>query len=172
MSKRKTITNWFEQYGNDIYLFLTYRTNMNDAEDLLQEVFIKALKNVKYFQGKSHPKTWLLSIARNVAIDSIRKKQAKKSKKVIPIDKDDVIYTEQTPATILEANEQEQEIYQCIQQLKENYRDVIVLRGIQALSVTDTARILNWSESKVTSTHYRARLALIKKLRRSESNAK
>jgi|SRR5690625_1323855 len=171
-SKKETVAQWFDHFGNDIYHFLIYRTNVNIAEDLLQEVFIKALKGFKYFKGKSHPKTWLFSIARNVAIDELRKKRAKNSEKVLPFEKNDSVYTEETPESMLHFNEETKVIYNNIQQLRENYRDVIILRSIQDLSVTETARVLKWSESKVTSTHYRARIALIEKIRRFEEDAK
>lgn len=172
IAKKETIADWFEQYSNDIYHFLIYRTNVNVAEDLLQEVFIKALKGLHYFKGKSQPKTWLLSIARNIAIDEIRKKQTKKYKRTVPLESTHFLHTEETPESVLQFSESQNEIYQCLQQLSENYRDVIILRSIQDLSVDETGRILKWSEKKVTSTHYRARMALLKKLRRFEEDAK
>lgn len=170
--KKETVAQWFEQYGNDIYHFLIYRTNINVAEDLLQDVFIKALKGIKNFKKQAHPKTWLLSIARNVAIDDIRKKQTKKHKETISLDQSPQVPDKDTPASIFHFNDEMEEIYQSILHLKGNYKDVIILRSIQELSVIETARILEWSESKVTSTHYRARLELLKQLRRLENDVK
>jgi RNA polymerase sigma-70 factor, ECF subfamily len=66
------ISEWFHQYSNDLYQFLIYYLGSSDVEDLVQEVFIRAIKNMDSFEEKSSPKTWLFSIARHIAIDEIR----------------------------------------------------------------------------------------------------
>src|SRR5690625_3101714 len=164
-SHKEIISDWFVKYGNDIYHYLIYRSGASEAEDLLQEVFIKALKGSKTFRNRSSPKTWLFSIARNVAVDASRKQTAKKWLNIISLEKTRELKTEVTPETILQLNEERRVIYQAIQRLRPNYQDVIILRNIQELSVTETAKILKWSKHKVSSTHYRARLALINDLR-------
>ncbi|MBC5636852.1 sigma-70 family RNA polymerase sigma factor [Ornithinibacillus sp. BX22] len=166
MSHNEIISNWFEQYGNDIYHFLLYRIGPRDAEDLLQEVFIKALKGFTSFKENATPKTWLFSIARNLAIDETRKKKAKKYATTVPLDQANEPKTVNSPEAILDLNEDTKAIYECIQLLKPNYQDVIILRGIKELSVQETANILKWSESKVKSTHHRAKIALHEELRR------
>ncbi|WP_047983068.1 RNA polymerase sigma factor [Ornithinibacillus californiensis] len=166
MSHNEIISDWFERYGNDIYHFLIYRIGPSDAEDLLQEVFIKALKGFNGFKETSTPKTWLFSIARNLAIDESRKKKSKKYADTVPLDPANEPKTDTSPETILDLNENTKAIYECIQQLKPNYQDVIILRGIKELSVQETANILKWSESKVKSTHHRAKTALQEELRR------
>ncbi|MBB2482931.1 RNA polymerase sigma factor [Bacillus sp. APMAM] len=66
MDSKKIISDWFHQYSDDIYQFFLYRIRPSDVEDLVQEVFIRAIKGLQSFQGNSSPKTWLFSIARNV----------------------------------------------------------------------------------------------------------
>src|SRR5699024_12375730 len=105
-------------------------------------------------------------------IDKLQKRQTNNSEIMHSYKKNDSVNTEETPESMLNFNEETKVIYNNIQQLRENYRDVIILRSIQDLSVTETARVLKWSESKVTSTHYRARIALIEKIRRFEEDAK
>ncbi|MUK89433.1 sigma-70 family RNA polymerase sigma factor [Ornithinibacillus sp. L9] len=166
MSHNDIISDWFEEYGNDIYHFLIYRIGPSDAEDLLQEVFIKALKGYKSFKQNSSPKTWLLSIARNVAIDESRKRKSRKWGNTIPLEKANEPKTDISPETIMDLNEETKIIYQCIQRLKANYQDVLILRGIKELSVRESAKILKWSENKVKTTHYRAKIALNEELRR------
>jgi RNA polymerase sigma-70 factor, ECF subfamily len=170
VSHNEIISDWFERYGNDIYHFLIYRVGPRDAEDLLQEVFIKALKGYNGFKENSTPKTWLFSIARNLAIDESRKKKTQKWVDTVPLDISNEPKTDTSPETILDLNENTKAIYKCIQLLKTTYQDVIILRGIKELSVQETASILNWSESKVKSTHYRAKLALHEELRRCFSH--
>lgn len=61
-------------------------------------------------------------------------------------------------------NENNRLLYQAVQSLKANYRDVIILRGIKELSVSETASILNWTENKVRINYHRA----LKILQKSE----
>lgn len=70
---RSQIEQWFMEYSNDLYHFLVYYTGKHDVDDLVQEVFIKALHNLHHFKGASSPKTWLISIARHLVIDLQRK---------------------------------------------------------------------------------------------------
>ncbi|MEH7300281.1 sigma-70 family RNA polymerase sigma factor, partial [Neobacillus drentensis] len=64
----------YEKYHQDLFSFLYYLVNSREqAEDLIQEVYIRIFKSYGTFQGKSSEKTWLFSIARHVAIDSFRK---------------------------------------------------------------------------------------------------
>ena len=148
------ISEWFYLYNKDIYHFLVYYIGSNDVEDLVQEVFIRAIKGFDTYQEKSSPKTWLFSIARHVGIDEIRKRKRLRVKQMIrfwddPSDK-------ASPEEILQLNENNRLLYQAVQSLKANYRDVIILRGIKELSVSETASILNWTENKVRITYHRA----------------
>ncbi|MGP4107666.1 RNA polymerase sigma factor [Virgibacillus sp. L01] len=170
MDNKEIISDWFEKYGNDIYHFLIYRIGPVDAEDLLQEVFIKALRGFNSYQEKSNPKTWLFSIARNVAVDEVRKRKVRKWMSHIPLENTNEPETTFSPQSILDHEEEHQTIYRAIKQLKSNYQDVIILRGIKELSIAETADVLKWSKSKVRSTQHRARLALHEALRRCNDN--
>lgn len=164
MSKSKIISEWFQTYSHDIYNFLVYYTNKVDVEDMVQDVFIKAINGMDTYRNDSSPKTWLFSIARNLAIDEARKRKTK-GRKIVELmneKKNDLHYNE-TPESIYQRNEMKKEIYLSINSLKRNYRDVVVLRGIQELSVMETAEVLNWSTDKVRTTYYRALNSLRKK---------
>ncbi len=66
----------YEKYHQDVFQFLFYMVkNREQAEDLVQEVYIRVIKSYSKFEGKSSEKTWIFSIARNVAIDSFRKQK-------------------------------------------------------------------------------------------------
>src|SRR5690625_7822551 len=79
------ISDWFDAYADDIYRFLVYYTATSDVEDLLQVVFIRAIERYDSFKAESSPKTWLISIARNLAIDEARKRKRKDWRKLIPL---------------------------------------------------------------------------------------
>ncbi|TCT21124.1 RNA polymerase sigma-70 factor (ECF subfamily) [Melghiribacillus thermohalophilus] len=165
MCKNKIISEWFELYGDDIYNYVVYRVGSMDVDDIVQEVFMKALQKYETFRKESNPKTWLISIARNKAIDEMRKRGTKWRKNMMPFHQKCEIPDHQTPEKVLQMNEEHRELYQAIQSLKTNYREVILLRGIEGFSIKDTASILGWSESKVRSTYYRACKAIKNQLR-------
>ncbi|MCT2534198.1 RNA polymerase sigma factor [Aquibacillus koreensis] len=157
----KIISEWFYQYSDCVYDFLVYYTGSKDVEDLVQEVFIKAGKGLKSYKEEASPKTWLFSIARHVAIDHARKKETRLSKHAKPFDEHiRKNHLESSPEEILLENEQNQALYQAINNQKKSYRDVLILRGIQGLSVKETAAILNWKETKVRTNFHRAMKAI------------
>lgn len=164
MSSNRIISEWFEQYSDDIYHFLLYRFGSTDIEDLVQEVFIKAIKGFHAYEEKASPKTWLFSIARNVAVDEYRKRKRLNLGKMIPFEHLHEPKSENTPENILQLQKEHADLFKAIQALKPNYRDVIILRGIKELSVAETAEILKWSENKVRTTLHRARKVLLQKL--------
>lgn len=147
------IRDWFHAYADDIYRFLIYYTSSPDVEDLVQDVFIKAINHYDKFRGDSSPKTWLLSIARNIAIDEARRKKRKNWRDLIHLYEEN---TNRSPEEVNIGKEDIQQLYQAIESLKQDYHDVVILRAIKELSVRDTARVLNWSETKVRVTYHRA----------------
>lgn len=154
MMNSNKISEWFYLYNKDIYHYLVYFIGSNDVEDLVQEVFIRAIKGFDTYQKKSSPKTWLFSIARHVAIDEVRKRKRLNMKQMISFWDEQT--DKETPDKILQLNENNRLLYQAIQSLKANYRDVVIFRGIKELSVSETASILNWNENKVRITYHRA----------------
>ncbi|MCC3356044.1 RNA polymerase sigma factor [Bacillus sp. REN16] len=160
MGDKEIISDWFHQYSDDIYNFLLYRLGKADVEDLVQEVFIRAMKGLHTFKGNSNPRTWLYSIARNIAIDETRRRNRNKWRTMLSLDSSHEPRTDRTPEQLLHLSEENRALYKAIQSLKSSYRDVIVLRGIKGLSVQETAEILQWSENKTRSTYHRAKIAL------------
>lgn len=163
MEDGQKITEWFHQYSNDVYNYLIYHTGRVDVEDMVQDVFIKALRHVHSFKEQASPKTWLISIARHVAIDEMRKRKREvdKQQKLIHYYEKNV---DRSPEELYKLNETNKEIYRAILMLKQTYRDVLILRGIKEFSIKETADILRWSENKVRVTYHRAIKALEKKI--------
>lgn len=60
MADTQDITEWFHKYSNDILNYLIYYTGRVDVEDMVQEVFIRALRRINTFNQLSSPKTWFL----------------------------------------------------------------------------------------------------------------
>ncbi len=153
MKNHQLVEEWFIEYSEAIYNYLVYYTGSREMEDLVQEVFIKAIK-MKHKEHIDNPKTWLFSIARNVAIDHYRRLRIIKWVPEQILLK--ISSLEKTPVEIALQNEEAASVHHALQQLKPTYRDVMILRWIQDLSVEETAEILGWTESKVKTTYYRA----------------
>ncbi|WP_078548186.1 RNA polymerase sigma factor [Litchfieldia alkalitelluris] len=126
MNRQQIISEWFHQYSDDIYHYLIYRIGATDVEDLVQEVFIKAIKGFHSFEGNSSPKTWLFSIARNIAIDEIRRRSRQRWKEKIFIQQQTHLENESSPIMIIAWKEEAKELFNMIQSLKPHHRDAII----------------------------------------------
>ncbi|MEL3972390.1 RNA polymerase sigma factor SigX [Rossellomorea oryzaecorticis] len=167
----------YSKYHQDVFNFLIYMVqNRQQAEDLVQEVYIRVLKSHQHFEGKSSEKTWLFSIAKNVAIDHFRKQKNWKNRILEKFDwnRNDLTSDDAPPDKIAVANEEIQVLYQCLKTCSTDYRLVIIMRYLQELSIKETAEVLDWSESKVKTTQHRAlkwlKIEMNQRLRKEEED--
>ncbi|KMK93639.1 RNA polymerase sigma factor SigX [Rossellomorea marisflavi] len=163
----------YKKYHQDVFQFLLYMVqNRQLAEDLVQEVYIRVLKSHQHFEGKSSERTWLFSIAKNVAIDHFRKQKNWKNRLLDKFDwnRSELSDENPLPEELALANEEVRELYDCLKCCSTDHRMVIIMRYLQELSIVETAEILNWSESKVKTTQHRAvkwlRIEMNKRLRK------
>jgi RNA polymerase sigma-70 factor (ECF subfamily) len=138
----------------------------HDAEDVSQESLFKAFKNLSQFRGECKFSTWVIQITLNEARHRIRKKQRSAEDSVecrfenedgdyVPIDLAD---WREIPSEALQRKELRDALHQAISDLKPIYRDVLVLRDVDHLSVAETAQLLKISEASVKTRLLRARL--------------
>ena len=147
--------------------------NDDDAEDVLQETFLKAYTHLDNFQGNSKFYTWLVRIAVNEALMKLRKRR---SDRTVPLDEPidtgedemvrEIAVWDENPEESYSREELGEILDQAIQSLKPAYRTVFLLRDIEELSIEDTAEALKLSISAVKSRLLRARLQLREKLTR------
>ncbi|MBV9268030.1 MAG: RNA polymerase sigma factor [Acidobacteriaceae bacterium] len=147
--------------------------NDDDAEDVLQETFLKAYSHLDDFQGNSKFYTWLVRIAVNEALMKLRKRR---SDKTVPLDEpidtgeDEVVREiavwDENPEQQYSREELGALLDEAIQSLKPAYRTVFILRDIEEMSIEETADLLKLSISAVKSRLLRARLQLREKLTR------
>ncbi|SEN41742.1 RNA polymerase sigma-70 factor, ECF subfamily [Amphibacillus marinus] len=160
-----TFDSLYEQYHDDLFQYVIYLVkNRQVAEDIVQETYIKVLKSYDGFRGDSSEKTWLFSIARHTAMDYFRKQQRQQGKLASFFNRtqemERIKDKDQLPEEIALLKDEMKQIYQLLDQCTLDQKNVLILRYIQTLSIHETARILEWSESKVKTTQHRA----IKKL--------
>ncbi|MDW0115596.1 RNA polymerase sigma factor SigX [Sporosarcina thermotolerans] len=157
----------YEQYHQDIFNFLIYLTgDRTQSEDLMHEVYIRVLRAYSGFEGKSSEKTWLFSIAKNVAIDHFRKKSVRQKHHFDKFDweQSELVSSGSTPEELLSLNEDMKQLLSVLNTCTGDQKMVIVLRYFQELSIAETAETLGWTEGKVKTTQHRAIKALQKKM--------
>jgi RNA polymerase sigma-70 factor, ECF subfamily len=150
----ESIRSLYDLYANDVYRFA--KLTLGDAEeakDVTQEVFYRAFRSMNRFRGESNPRTWIMSIARNYIFDLFRRRRIQQ--------KAWAEYRLGQDTSVVDYPEEMHLLEDAILELKPTYRQVFVLRHVQNYSVQETATILHWSTSKVTTTDQRA----IEKLR-------
>lgn len=163
----KNIELIYDRHYLDVYKFLvSFIGNRNEAEDLTQEVFIRVLKHRSNFNYQSKLSTWILSIAKYTAIDHLRKKRFSSIFKnsffnQIPDENNN-------PDRLINDMENKIIINDAIMSLKPHYRAVVILRGINELTVRETAETLGCKETKVKVDYHRA----LKILRRTLISSK
>jgi RNA polymerase sigma-70 factor (ECF subfamily) len=157
-----------EAYSGVIYrLALKMVNNPQDAEDVLQETFLKAFRALPNFNGRSSLSTWLYRIGSNEALMLLRKRKQPMISIDEPVESEDdtqepmdIVDWCCLPETELLSKEARAKLDQAIEQLPDSLRIVFVLRDIEGLSTNETSEVLNLSESAVKTRLSRARLRL------------
>jgi RNA polymerase sigma-70 factor (ECF subfamily) len=147
--------------------------NREDAEDVLQETFMKSYEHLDQFQGNSKFYTWIVRIAVNQALMKLRRRKTDKS---VSIDENidtgedtmvrEIAAWDEDPEQRFSRDELGGILDTAVQSLEPPYRSVFVLRDIDELSTEETAEALGLSVPAVKSRLLRARLQLREKLTR------
>lgn len=162
------IEHLYETYHQDVYHFALYYTNnKQEAEDIMQETFLKVCKQLARLKDRDKVKTWILSIARNTAVDLHRRQKIRRLL-TEKIGLQPVAREVQKPQDILERNENWQEVQEALMTLKSHDRTIIIFRMLKDYSIQETATILGISEVKVRVDFHRAMARLRKKVGRDD----
>lgn len=165
---RAEIARLVDAYSAQIYrLGLKMLANPQDAEDVLQNTFMKALQALPNFEGRSSLSTWLYRIAVNEALMSIRRSKPEVSAilKSDDADEDEELLTSFTdwcclPESELMSSEAQKHLDKAIGMLPEKLRIVFILRDLEGLSIRETSDALDLTETTVKTRLLRARLKL------------
>ena len=170
----QAFTTLVQHYERKIYRIAKNITqNDEDAEDVLQDAFLKAYEHLPTFQGNSKFYTWIVRIAVNEALMKLRKR---KGDRFVSLDepietgeeevKREIAVWEDNPEEHYSQEELQKILNEAVDSLKPDFRTVFVLRDIEELSTEETAESLHISVPAVKSRLLRARLALREKLTR------
>lgn len=150
---------------------LSMTKNEADAEEIVQEAFLKAFRGLHSFRAQSRFSTWLLSITMNEARNWLRRRNALKVESLDDSGDEHQRFApallrdwREIPSETLERLEMRRILQEAITGLPFIYREVLILRDIEELSVSESAEALGISETSVKVRLHRARMMLQKKL--------
>ena len=158
-----------EKYSSSIFNFVAHMTRKIEATDITQDIFIKAWKNLyKYNHEKSSFKTWLFTIAKNTAIDFLKKKKNITFADLNIDENEDfsenIKDENPLPDQVLEKLEQSALLNNLINELPIHYKNVLILHYQEEMTFLEIGKILEKPLNTVKSYHRRAILYLRKKL--------
>ena len=163
-----------KKYDRNVFRIANHIThNREDAEDVVQDAFLKAYENLEQFQGQSKFYTWLVRIAVNEALMKLRKRRPER---MVSLDEDVKTEEDSLPREVADWSPNPEQQYtqaelkdiltRTIQGLPPGFRTVFVLRDVEGLSTEETAEALDLSIPAVKSRLLRARLQLRDRLSR------
>lgn len=145
----------YDKYKNAVYrLAFAYCKNTSDAEDIMQEVFMKRFTDKAVFSDDAKEKSWLLKVTANKCKDMFRSLRYKYSLTSVPLEEAGLIY--ETP--------EESAVYHAVMELPPKYRLVIHLYYYEGYQIKEISRIAGINESAVQTQLYRARKLLKRSL--------
>ncbi|MGE5322635.1 MAG: sigma-70 family RNA polymerase sigma factor [Actinomycetota bacterium] len=162
------------RYDRNIFRIAQHIThNEEDAQDVVQDAFLKAYQNLEQFQENSKFYTWLVRIAVNEALMKLRKRRTDRT---VSLDEDVETEEGSMPREVADWSPNPEQLYgqselgdilkKTIQGLPPGFRTVFVLRDVEGLSTEETAEMLGLSVPAVKSRLLRARLQLRERLAR------
>ena len=162
------------RYDRNIFRIAQHIThNEEDAQDVVQDAFLKAYQNLEQFQGHSKFYTWLVRIAVNEALMKLRKRRTDRT---VSLDEDVETEEGSMPREVADWSPNPEQLYgqselgdilkKTVQGLPPGFRTVFVLRDVEGLSTEETAEMLGLSVPAVKSRLLRARLQLRERLAR------
>lgn len=153
----------YETYSRPVYRFLLSLTrNETMAEDLLQEVFYKALLHIDRFEGRCSLYTWLCQIGKNAWLKECRKH---KYSGECPVEEVAGMATDlPTPEEQVIQREERMRVRQAVLRLSDPYKDVFILHAYADVKLKEIAEMYGKSEAWARVTYYRAKQQIIQEV--------
>ena len=143
----------YELYLEEVFRYVRYRINHDlDAEDLTEQIFLKAWAGLAGYRGDVPFKSWIYSIARNAVVDHYRAHKAELplQERALRLDRNN--HPEESALT----QESAELLAEAISRQSALHQDVLILRFINGLSTEETARILERSAGAIRVLQHRA----------------
>jgi len=151
-----------EEYKDPLILYLNnYVNNIHTAEELAEDTFFKLMIKKPRFSDKSSFKTWLYAIARNIAIDHLRRR-SKSADELI----EDVLISEDDLERNYFREEQKVILHKYLAEIKSEYREALYLTFFEELTNEQAAKVMKKNKRQVEMLLYRGKLALKERMER------
>lgn len=147
---QENISQMLEKYGDMVmHIAYTYLKNKADAEDIVQDIFVKIMTHPPAFNDEKHEKAWLIHVTKNQCINALNKRKHN----VCSLDKvaPPVVYDEYTA---------ESAVLAAVQSLPEKYRIVVYMYYYEGYATREIASLLKMNHTTVRSCLRRARTQL------------
>jgi RNA polymerase sigma-70 factor (ECF subfamily) len=162
-----------KRYDRKLFRIAQHVThNREDAEDAVQEAFLKAFQHLGEFREHSKFSTWLIRITLNQSLMTLRKQR--RAVREVPLDEDFQAEGDMLPIEVIDWAPDPEQLYRtaelrdilikALRELRPILRAVFVLRDVEGLSIAQTAEVLNLSPSAVKARLWRGRLQLRERL--------
>ena len=171
-SKTQNFISVYNNHIDEIYQYVLLRTGFDVplAEDITQDIFLDVFKGLRSFKGLCSERTWIFKITKNKLFDYYRKQYREKAE-ILAIDNqmaDELIDPKQSIEEHLQVIFESQQVKECLSQLPQQYRILLLLKYVEEISVKEIAQIIDKSPKSVESMLQRARGAFIKQYQEKE----
>lgn len=145
------------EYKNGLILFVNgFVRNIDTAEDLTEDVFVKLIVKKPRLRDNSKFKSWLYSVARNVSYDYLRKNKSNDNLE----DYESELYSDEELLTDFFKEQQRIIVHKSLSKLNNDYYSVIYLEYFENMTIKEIAKVLNKTTRQVSNISYRAKQLL------------
>ncbi len=158
----------FERYRARVFGFILRMLNgrRQEAEDLMQDIFVKVFKAKEMYEPRAKFSTWLFTVVRNHCVNFVRSRAYLQAQRTVPLEPSDELEAAATTRSLGTPRQSDagERLEQAVRSLPEMYREAFLLRAVEGLSHDETARVLGVNPATVRTQFRRARLMLVEKL--------
>ena len=153
MTRREGFSAMVRQYSEQLYWKVRHIVmNHEDADDVLQNTFLKAWKSLDSFQGKSSLSTWLYRIAVNESLDFLRKQKGES----VSADEDLSVANKLMADEYFDGDETQAQLQEAVSRLPDVQRTVFTMRYFDEMKYSEMSRILSTSEGALKASYHLA----------------
>ena len=157
---QRAFAEMYQQFSEGVFAYcVKILADRQLAQDVVQETFLKVQQHAHTLQNDESFRSWVFRVARNEALMQLRKRRVNGELK------DDSVWDEETPYQQALATERTEIVNRMLENLKHEYREVLVLLVYEGMSYAEIAHVTGTTESSVKSRIFRARKAMIEKLK-------
>ncbi|MGI5126375.1 sigma-70 family RNA polymerase sigma factor [Pseudonocardia sp. CA-107938] len=156
---RAALAEFVRRTQRDVHRFLTHLASPAEADDLAQETYLRALRALPRFEARSPARTWLLAIARHVAVDAVR--AAQRRPRTDGVDDWEAVAATARPGAVRSAADEAIVLRALVDALDTDRREAFVLTQLLDLSYAEAAEVCGCPVGTIRSRVARAREDLV-----------